>query len=112
MTYTKEQKTYDFIKSALKMTKLNKRETFTRHAYNSYKNSSDYTLKDVYTKPSIYKVKAFENIIDEAFIHNGYGLKIISYNAQMFTCGYMVELHGDTYFIRHTASYLDCVRVI
>lgn len=111
MTYTKEQKTYNFIHEKVKLTKLNKREAVTRDAYINYKNSSDYILSHVYKKPSLYKVRAFENIMEEVFIHNGYGLKVIAYNAQMFTCGYMLELHGDTYFIRHTASYVDCVKV-
>ena len=111
MTYTTEQKTYDFIHTTVELTKRNKRERTARQGYSSYKNSNDYTLRHVYESPSIHKVIAFEDIIKEVYIHNGYDLKVISYNAQMFTCGYMVELHGDTYFIRHTASYIDCVKV-
>lgn len=101
----------NFIIRAAEMTKRNKRAAAARGAYESYKLSSDTRLEDVYNNFSEWKNEAFIDIKQEMQDVGGYNIKIISYTAQFFTCGYLVDLDGETYFVRHTASYMDCVKV-
>lgn len=60
-------------------------------------------VHDVYRCPSQAKVRAEENIFEEMRIYRGYGYRVITHNAQMFTCGYLhVWKNGEIRFVVHT----------
>ena len=64
-----------------------------------------YSVYDVYERPSIYKVKAENEILKEMEDLNGYGYHIISYNTCMFTCGYYYKDDlGRVHFVYHTKT--------
>lgn len=93
------------------VTQLNKRKHATEQAYHRYLESNDRTLNHVYDKYSTTKAYAYNYIMNEMRQVNGCDFKIISFNTNMFTCGYCVDLNGETYFVRHTAYYRDCIKV-
>ena len=61
-------------------------------SYKSYLNSNYYELYHCYDNYSYYKAIAFENCRDLMQRVNGYGLKIISFNSQCFTVGFIGEM--------------------
>ncbi len=61
-------------------------------------------LRRCYLNPSPYKCAAENSIFDEMFNNLGYGYTVISYNAQMFTCGYLFSRDGETWFCAHTPT--------
>lgn len=64
-----------------------------------------YSVYDCYAKPSIYKVNAERDIIEEMNSLNGYGYHIISYSIFMFTCGYYYnDENGKKHFVYHTKT--------
>lgn len=103
-----KEKLYKWVEK----TKGDRREKATVEAYKHYLRSTDYKLSDVYGKYSTLKERAFYYVQQEMEHLNGYDLKIISYNCQMFTCGYLVDFEDETYFIRNTASHRDCIKVV
>lgn len=104
---------YNTLSEWCEITKRNKRVNITNNAYQSYLHSNDTRLSDVYDNYSNAKAYAYSTIINEMNDVGGYGFTIISYNVNMFTCGYVVHSKYDRsfYFIRHTAYYRDCVRL-
>lgn len=61
-------------------------------------------LRHCYIKPSPYKCAAENRIEKEIFKHAGYGYTVISYNTSIFTCGYLFDRGGETWFCVHTPT--------
>lgn len=67
---------------------------------------------DVYERPSQANKRAEEAILLEMWRKSGYGYRVITHNAQMFTCGYeYVTDFGDILFVIHTPTERVLVRV-
>ena len=62
-------------------------------------------IKDVYARPSIYKERAERNILDYMLDQNGYGYRVMSHNAQMFTVGYIICGDEGKLFVYETAQH-------
>lgn len=62
------------------------------------------TVSLCYKTPSTSKINAEVRIATEVYRKGGYGYTVISYNAQMFTCGYLYQHNGATYFVIHTPT--------
>lgn len=56
-----------------------------------YNRSSNYTLHDVYRYPSQAKLNAYAACKRQCYEENGWGGKILSFNCQMFTFGYLTQ---------------------
>lgn len=60
---------------------------------------------DVYNRPSQAKERAEESVLSEMWRKSGYGYRVITHNAQTFTCGYeYVTDFGDIMFVIHTPT--------
>ena len=68
-------------------------------------------LSDCYKNPSWAKVSAEIEIANEIFGRGGYDYSIISYNRNMFTCGYIFNRDGELWFAVHTPSYYGEMKV-
>ena len=68
-------------------------------------------LSDCYKNPSWAKVSAERVIAGEMCSKDGYGYSIISYNAQMFTCGYIFRKDGELWFAVETPMYYGEMKV-
>ncbi len=91
-------------KEVNKMTNRQKEQT-ARENYRYYKLSSDYTLWDAYTAPSVNKRNAWgycESLCKEK---NGHGLKVVSHNSFVFTAGFEYEENGEKKYMHITPSY-------
>ena len=75
-----------------------------KSVFGRYLRSSDTDLMDVYNNPSAYKHRAEKQIKDEMDAVDGYRYRIIGYNCNTFSCGYMYDDEDASYFIYHTAS--------
>lgn len=62
-------------------------------AYERYKKSSAMTLYDVYKQPSSAKLLAYDRCVECMNRQEGRNLRIISYNSQTFTCGFITNLY-------------------
>lgn len=63
------------------------------------------SLNNCYKNPSWAKVKAEREIIKECYNDKGgYGYSVISYNINMFTCGYLFNRDGELWFAVHTPT--------
>lgn len=45
---------------------------------------------DCYKNPSCAKMRAERDIVKECYSKDGYGYSVISYNTNIFTCGYLL----------------------
>lgn len=70
-------------------------------AVNDYGYRSIY---DCYKNPSWAKVRADKEIVNEIYSRDGYGYSVISYNTNIFTCGYLFRKDGELWFAVHTPS--------
>lgn len=61
-------------------------------------------LFDCYKNPSGAKESAERAIIYECCNKGGYGYSVISYNTNMFTCGYLFKRNGELWFTVHTPT--------
>ena len=68
-------------------------------------------LSDCYKNPSWAKVRAEEAIFNEIYSKGGYGYSVISYNTNMFTCGYLFNKDDELWFAVHTPSYYGEMKV-
>ena len=59
-------------------------------------------LSDCYKNPSYAKMRAERIIADEMYYRGGYAYSVISYNTNMFTCGYLFNRDGKQWFAVHT----------
>ena len=86
-----------------------------KHYYVRYRNEVNYygyrSIFDCYKNPSCAKMSAERAIIDEMCSKDGYGYSVISYNAQMFTCGYLFKKDGELWFAVETPMYYGEMKV-
>ena len=68
-------------------------------------------LNDCYKNPSGAKMSAERAIANDIHSKDGYGYSIISYNAQMFTCGYLFRKDGELWFAVETPMYYGEMKV-
>ena len=61
-------------------------------------------VTDVYTRPSVNKCIAERNILRYMLNNNGYGYRVMSHNAQMFTVGYIIRNDEGKLFVYETAQ--------
>lgn len=52
-------------------------------------------INDVYSKPSIYKRNAEQEILARMFDRSGYGYTVLTHSVQFFTCAYVFP-HPET----------------
>ena len=79
------------------------------HAVNKFGYRSIY---DCYKNPSWAKVEAENAILKECYnYYDGYGYSVISYNINMFTCGYLFNKDGELWFAVHTPNYYGAMKV-
>lgn len=76
-----------------------------KHAYQRWMNSSDYSLRDVYKSHSWRKEHAFDYCRTLCRDYDGAELRIISYNSNIFTCGFVGVVDGKKAFVYITPSY-------
>ena len=67
---------------------MNKRDL---HFINEYINSYNYSIYDCYTKPPKNKIQAYEETRNYMESIGGHGYRILSFNCQTFTCGFIVK---------------------
>ena len=71
--------------------------------YVEYLATPSRCVKDVYVRPSISKRRAEQNIINYLVDQDGYGYRVMSHNAQMFTAGYIIRNEKGKCFVYETA---------
>ena len=73
--------------------------------YVEYLATPSRCVKDVYARPSANKIRAEYRIIDYLVDQNGYGYRVMSHNAQMFTVGYIIQNDEGKLFVYETAQH-------
>ena len=73
--------------------------------YQEYLKAPRQRVYDVYAKPSVNKLKAERDILDYMLDQNGYGYRVMSHNAQMFTVGYIIQNDEGKLFVYETAQH-------
>ena len=73
--------------------------------YQEYLATPSRCVKDVYARPSANKIRAEYRIIDYLVDQNGYGYRVMSHNAQMFTVGYIICGDEGKLFVYETAQH-------
>lgn len=68
---------------------MNRNEKTAKANINSYDKSTMTNLTDAYKKPSKAKSSVWFDCRYDMAKNFGWGLKVISYNTFMFTCGYL-----------------------
>ena len=68
---------------------MKRKEKIAKANIYSYDNSSMTNLTDAYKKPSKAKYSVWLDCAYDMLKNFGWGLKVISYNTFMFTCGYL-----------------------
>lgn len=71
--------------------KLNRNTKKAQGFIDSYRYSCNYTLTDCYESYSYHKWMAEDSCRDRMYNMNGWGFKIMSYNSQTFTCGWLYQ---------------------
>ena len=71
--------------------------------YQQYLKTPIRCVNDVYARPSCDKLRAELNIIAYMLDQNGYGYRVMSHNAQMFTAGYIIHNEKGKFFVYETA---------
>lgn len=71
--------------------KLNKDTKKAKGFYAAYCNSCDYSIRDCYTTYSKAKAQAEISCVRKMVNMDGWGYKILSFNSQCFTCGWLYE---------------------
>ena len=71
--------------------------------YQQYLKAPILYVKDVYVRPSVYKERAERNILAYMLNNDGYGYRVMSHNAQMFTVGYIIYNGQGKCFVYETA---------
>lgn len=78
------------------MKKVNNRQI--KDAYQRWTKSTDTTLGQVYKNCSTAKYRAYNYCINLMDKYNGYGLKILGYNCNFFSVGFMATVDGVDVF--------------
>ena len=73
--------------------------------YTEYLRTPSRCVKDVYSRPSANKIRAEYRIIEYLVDQNGYGYRVMSHNAQMFTVGYIIQNDEGKLFVYETAQH-------
>ena len=73
--------------------------------YQEYLKTPIRCVTDVYVRPSDNKLKAENNIFDYILDQDGYGYRVMSHNAQMFTVGYIIQNDEGKLFVYETAKH-------
>lgn len=75
--------------------------------YNAWQRSGLYSLRDAYGRYSAAKERAFNQCRAWCYALDGSGLKIISHNSQVFTCGFEFPdpETGEMHFMYITPTY-------
>lgn len=73
--------------------------------YKQYLKSERYNLCDAYGRYSYNKIKAFKYCKSLMSEYGGSGLKLISFNTNMFTAGFICDIDGVKSFVYITKSY-------
>ena len=71
--------------------------------YTEYLATPSRCVEDVYARPSTTKRRAEREIINYLVEQDGYGYRVMSHNAQMFTVGYIIRNEKGKYFVYETA---------
>lgn len=71
--------------------KLSNNNSKREYYISLYNRSSDYTLLDVYKYPSQAKRSAYAACKRKVYENDGWGAKILSFNCQMFTFGFLYQ---------------------
>lgn len=66
-----------------------------KNQFERYSKSTTYNLQDCYTNFSHRKNMAMKYCIDLMEKYNGYGLKIIGYNSQCFSVGFIANIPDE-----------------
>lgn len=74
-------------------------------AHNNYTKSNLYCLSDCYGTHSRNKENAFQYCLSLKEAYNGIQLRIISYNSQCFSVGFIGEIDGQRAFFYITRDY-------
>lgn len=93
--------------------KLNRNTKKARGFVQEYDSSYNFGLRQCYTSYSYSKGRAEERCRAKMFAMDGYGFKILSFNSQKFTCGWLYEdaetgvimLNVETYRNTYTIEY-------
>ena len=86
------------------MMKHSKTETL-RRAYRAYKNSPYRCLPDCYRNCSAQKERAYENCIRKEIEYSGFNGRIIGFNSQIFSFGFIGEINEKEAFFYITPTY-------
>ena len=73
--------------------------------YVEYLATPSRCVKEVYARPSVNKIRAEYRIIDYLVEQDGYGYRVMSHNAQMFTVGYIIQNDEGKLFVYETAQH-------
>ena len=71
--------------------------------YQQYLKSPLLYVADVYRRPSVNKCIVERNILNYMMNNDGYGYRVMSHNAQMFTVGYIIRNEKGKCFVYETA---------
>ena len=82
---------------------MNKNQLKAKYA--EYLATQSRCVKDVYARPSANKIRAEYRIIDYLVDQDGYGYRVMSHNAQMFTVGYIIQNDEGKLFVYETAQH-------
>ena len=66
---------------------------------------------DCYNNPSGAKMSAERAIENEIYSKDGYGYSVISFNTNMFTCGYIFRKDDEQWFAVHTPRHYGEMKV-
>lgn len=76
-----------------------------KEVYRRYKNSDYYGLYSCYDRPSPNKISAYRKCEEMADKFNGNGGKIIGYNCNTFSYGFVGSINGRKAFFYITRDY-------
>lgn len=93
--------------------KLNRNTKKARYLVQGYERSCNYCLNQCYSSYSYSKHAAEVHCREKMLDMGGYGFKILSFNSQTFTCGWLYEdkqtgvimLNVETYRNTYTIEY-------
>lgn len=93
--------------------KLNRNTKKAQELIERFYSSELYSLEDCYTRCSVAKTCVFSLCIDKCAAMDGWRFRIISFNSQTFTCGWLyadketgvIMLNVETYRNTYTIEY-------
>ena len=101
------------MSSGEKVMKLNRNTKKARGLVQEYERSCNYGLNQCYASYSYAKAVAEVHCREKMLDMGGYGFKILAFNSQAFTCGWLYEdketgvimLNVETYRNTYTIEY-------